>query len=318
MPNRILKESICASESLEQLNDPACEVLFFRLIVNCDDFGRFDGRAAVVRSSCFKLSSNSISLADVEDRLQSLVAADLIQLYVVDGRRYLYFPTWDKHQSRRAKKSKWPNPPAQQCKHEPTPPLASICEQVQADASKCLQVLASANICDPLLANVPVFVFEERERGTRNEKERTNTCASTGVNARESDSSSETPKPEEPRKPFKSLRQQGYFNRFWQAYPRKRGKGQAEKAWCNLQPSPNETLLETMLAALACARDSPDWHKDGGQFIPHPATWLNGKRWEDDCAPVAGRWDNTRPAHEVEAEEAKRRAEKAKNQRPHT
>jgi len=24
-----------------------------------------------------------------------------------------------------------------------------------------------------------------------------------------------------------------------------------------------------------------DWRKDSGQFIPHPATWLNAKGWED-------------------------------------
>ena len=32
---------------------------------------------------------------------------------------------------------------------------------------------------------------------------------------------------------------------------------------------------------------SHDWTKDGGQFIPHAATWLNGKRWEDEL-PAAG------------------------------
>jgi hypothetical protein len=70
------------------------------------------------------------------------------------------------------------------------------------------------------------------------------------------------------------------FGCFWAAYPRKKAKGDAEKAWRKLKPSPG--LLETMLAALERAQASPEWVKDGGQFIPYPATWLNGRRWEDE------------------------------------
>ena len=44
MPNRILKESICRSEEIDSLSWFE-EVLFYRLIVICDDFGRYDGRA---------------------------------------------------------------------------------------------------------------------------------------------------------------------------------------------------------------------------------------------------------------------------------
>ena len=40
--------------------------------------------------------------------------------------------------------------------------------------------------------------------------------------------------------------------------------------------------LETLLEAIKKQKKSAQWVKDGGQFIPHPTTWLNGKRWEDD------------------------------------
>lgn len=73
------------------------------------------------------------------------------------------------------------------------------------------------------------------------------------------------------------------FARFWQAYPRKVGKAAAEKAWKRLKPPPE--LLETMLAALGVAKTTSGWTKDGGQFIPHPSTWLNGRRWEDEVRP---------------------------------
>lgn len=66
------------------------------------------------------------------------------------------------------------------------------------------------------------------------------------------------------------------FDDFWTAYPKKVGKGDAEKAWKKLKPD-----LDTCLSAISSAKVGADWLKDGGQFIPHPATWLNGKRWED-------------------------------------
>lgn len=69
------------------------------------------------------------------------------------------------------------------------------------------------------------------------------------------------------------------FDRFWEAYPRKTGKGNARKLFAKLKPS--EELLEKMLKAIEAAKQSPQWQRDGGQYIPYPATWLNQERWED-------------------------------------
>lgn len=71
------------------------------------------------------------------------------------------------------------------------------------------------------------------------------------------------------------------FDRFYAAYPKKRKKAQAEKAFAKLNP--DESLLQTMLEAVEVAKRSrDDWRKDGGQFIPYPASWLNGRMWEDE------------------------------------
>jgi hypothetical protein len=77
----------------------------------------------------------------------------------------------------------------------------------------------------------------------------------------------------------------GGFECFWDAYPRKKGKETARAAWAKL--APDETLQAQMLAAIATQRTWPDWTKDGGAFIPHPTTWLNQKRWEDEATSVA-------------------------------
>jgi len=71
-----------------------------------------------------------------------------------------------------------------------------------------------------------------------------------------------------------------HFDLFWQAYPKKVGKGAAKKAWKKIKPS--KSLLETILIAIKQQKDSDQWQKDKGQFIPMPSTWLNQERWEDE------------------------------------
>jgi hypothetical protein len=76
------------------------------------------------------------------------------------------------------------------------------------------------------------------------------------------------------------------FERFWTAFPRKAGKGAAEKAWakCGL----SEVDLDRVLSAIQAQSKSEQWRKDAGQFIPHPATWLNQRRWEDEAPKFNG------------------------------
>lgn len=75
------------------------------------------------------------------------------------------------------------------------------------------------------------------------------------------------------------------FDAFWEIYPKKKSRADAERAWRKLAPSPE--LSRRIQAAVAAQRVTPDWQKDGGQFVPYPATWLNGRRWEDETRPVS-------------------------------
>jgi len=77
------------------------------------------------------------------------------------------------------------------------------------------------------------------------------------------------------------------FDEFWQAFPKKKSKGQAKKAWDKLRKEKKLPPLPTMLQAIAAAKAGHDWQKDGGKYIPYPATWLNGERWEDEPTQVA-------------------------------
>ena len=70
------------------------------------------------------------------------------------------------------------------------------------------------------------------------------------------------------------------FERFYAEYPKKKNRGEAEKAWKAIKP--DEGLTEKIIAAVKVARESSDWLKEGGQYAPYPAKWLRSKGWEDE------------------------------------
>ncbi len=70
------------------------------------------------------------------------------------------------------------------------------------------------------------------------------------------------------------------FQEFWSLYPKKIGKGAAEKAWIKIKPSAE--LYQVIIDAVMRAKKSKEWLKESGQYIPNPATWLNQSRWEDE------------------------------------
>lgn len=125
MPNRILKESIRVSESIDRLSWFE-EVLFYRLIVSCDDFGRYDGRPAIIKNMLFPLKEK-LTTQTVLNAINNLASAELVVLYEFEGKPYLYLPGWNEHQTVRAKKSKYPAP------GDSVKTSASICKQMQAD-----------------------------------------------------------------------------------------------------------------------------------------------------------------------------------------
>jgi len=81
-------------------------------------------------------------------------------------------------------------------------------------------------------------------------------------------------------KPQKKSEDRPEFQLFWTAYPRKVSKQSALKSWVKI--SPDESLTQKILKAVEQQKNMDQWTRDGGQFIPHPATWLNQKRWEDE------------------------------------
>lgn len=137
MPNRIIKESICSSDSIDTLSWFE-EVLFYRLIVNCDDFGRFDARPALLKARLFPLKEG-VTHKQIEAALSKLSTAGMVQVYMYDQKPFLQLVSWAKHQTVRNKRSKYPEPTADE----------STCMQLHAD----VPVIQSESESNPIPAD---------------------------------------------------------------------------------------------------------------------------------------------------------------------
>jgi hypothetical protein len=139
VPSRYIKETICTSETLAALSDME-EVTFYRLLVSCDDFGRFFASPRVLRPRLYPLRMDRMTEAAVEECVHGLARAGLVTLYGgEDGKPYLYLTNWFEHNTPRAKASKFPEPPSD----------ATTCAQTYADVYKRIHKRA----------DVPVFGF---------------------------------------------------------------------------------------------------------------------------------------------------------------
>ena len=67
------------------------------------------------------------------------------------------------------------------------------------------------------------------------------------------------------------------FLEFWNLYPKKKKKKEALNAWLKVSPP-----IQPVLNAIGWQKQQQDWIKEDGKFIPHPATYINGHRWEDE------------------------------------
>ena len=135
MPDRILKESICTSDTIDNLSWFE-EVFFYRLVVSCDDYGRYDARPKILKNRLFPLKDDLTTKA-VEAALSRLSTVGLVTTYICDGRPYLQLRTWGRYQRIRAKRSKFPAPDGK-CGHLPSNDVKCPRNPIHANANaKC-------------------------------------------------------------------------------------------------------------------------------------------------------------------------------------
>ena len=107
MPTRRISDKICRSEDYKTMSLFQRD-LFWRLIVNADDFGRFDGRLNILKGALYPLES--VTEKSIAEGLNSLATQGIVDLYEVNERPYLRIINWLTYQQNRATKSKYPAP----------------------------------------------------------------------------------------------------------------------------------------------------------------------------------------------------------------
>lgn len=234
MPNRIIKEAICRSDSIDSLSWFE-EVLFYRLIVVCDDYGRFDGRPAVIRGACFPLKD--IRLDQIENALRKLSTAGMIWRYEIEDRAFLQLITWERHQQIRAAKSKYPAP-NMICNQLISSDINGN-QEISNDISGNLTISSDINGNQEISNDINCSRNRNRERNRNRKREE---CAP-------------------------AIKPVERFEDFWDTYPNKQRRYLAEKAYCDLLLSGVVTEDQLVLAATNYAA----YIKDSGDkmFLPN-------------------------------------------------
>lgn len=156
MGNRIIKESICSSDTLDGLSWFE-EVFFYRLIVNCDDYGRMDARPAILKARLFPLKD--IRPQQIEQAVDRLASAGIVDRYTANGQSYLQIVTWSKHQTVRNKKSKYPEPEQILQAHE---------SKLQTSEFNCNQLNSiEINCCSNPIQSNPIRIRIRRDARAR-------------------------------------------------------------------------------------------------------------------------------------------------------
>ncbi|MDD2955789.1 MAG: DUF4373 domain-containing protein [Oscillospiraceae bacterium] len=86
--------------------------------------------------------------------------------------------------------------------------------------------------------------------------------------------------------------QERQFQDFWASYPKKVGKKDAQKAWKSAKV--DSELFSQIMNAIGKAKTTEQWRREGGRFVPNPATWLNQGRWEDEYGETQSETDEHR------------------------
>ena len=216
-------------------------LLYIGLWNTCDDVGRSRGHPLWLKSQIFPY--DDLSAGQIEEWLSDLVNLRRIFPYTVNSELYYFIPGFLKHQ-----KIQHPSP----AKNPPPPQDSALPGQAQPPPPP-----------DESPENVPLFMSASGAAHEQTETER------------------ETERETETEGHGGASFNDPLFEQFWKAYPRKKSKGHAEKAWSLIKP--DRPFLARMLEAIERDRASPDWRREGGKYIPYPARWLYGKSWEDEA-----------------------------------
>lgn len=97
------------------------------------------------------------------------------------------------------------------------------------------------------------------------------------------------------------------FDLFWEAYPYKVRKQDSIKIWLNPKKKKGRPSIKELIEILEIQKISINWTEQDGKFIPHPPTWLNQARWDDELRMPREGGDHLKPTTYAQAQDAERR-----------
>lgn len=288
---RSIRPGFFLNEKLAEVN-PLGRLLFAGLWTIADRRGRLEDRPRRIKAELLPYDD-----CDIDDLLNQLSISGFIHRYIVNGERYIEIVNFEKHQH-------IPGSEAESIIPSSSDAGAQILAQSAQDIAQRAQdvpPVACSLYLESRIDNADAL-SHARARASEREED-----LKPGEEAGEPPLSPEEapalsqkeppPRAEEKlslavERPAPTAKQKltvpataakdrirERFAEFWAAYPKKQGKGAAEKAF--LKISPTASLHETMIAAIRAAVLSRQWREQNGRFIPNPATWLNQRRWED-------------------------------------
>lgn len=316
MPNRIIKESINESRSLSECSF-FTQDLYKRLITYADDYGRFNADTQIMLSRLYPRDTDIISHEDIIKALIDLCGAEKVQFYTSQPRKDIYgcFPNWGEHQRIRDSKTKYPAPDDTEVNDwylrmfVPLSLKIEIIERDNFECQECKKSFKTEGITAKKLIKLYTGVIHidhivpVNQGGRATYENLRLLCATCNLSRKKfftfeeilsfAENCGKSPQKTAKRRLIQSnpIRIQSEsesnpncFEIFWNAYPKKKSKGQAETAFKKIKP--DKELLQTILDKVDEAKKSHDWKKENGQYIPYPATWLNAKGWLDEYEPA--------------------------------
>lgn len=252
-------------------------LLFIGLWTLADREGRLEDRPKQIKMEIFPADN-----LDCNDLLDQLAGTGMVVRYTHGGKRYLQVVNFAKHQNphHQEAKSKIPAPDSTSMQAVENQGETEISSEQALDKPEISpgQALDKPETSPGRIVLIPDSLIPDSKPSCASLPMRD--CASAvsfgpNVHPIAAPSVAATPAKRAEHKP-----EPGGFGEFWAAYPKKRSKGDAEKAWAKIRP--DKALLSKILLAVEAAKAGGDWQKDDGRFIPYPSSWLNAKGWEDD------------------------------------
>ena len=313
---RLISKSICASPRFHAVGDDSARLSYLLLLTHAYSDGRIDGDPCYVRSLIYPRRTD-VTDADVQRHLDLMEEARMIIQYTYANgtRKAIQFEKFAEHQPNlrgdREAPSRIPPPPEPELLPQDAGATPAKCrsysrrmpellpQDAGATPAKCRsysrrmpellpQNAGSTSAQIEIETEIEIDKLSNGEGGCKGEGE-------------------ELP----PKAPPRGARcaYPDDFLQFWDAYPKTRrvGKGAALKAWRRHRAARPPT--EKIISVINALKQTEQWMRDGGQFIPHPATWLNRSGWDDEVPTLRAKSYEASKARQDEFEKAK--AEKA-------